>query len=116
MITVDISELDPEVKRELIRGRHLKRLQEYEEAEQRQRMIAAQTGEHRSIDGLGRVRLSIDAESYHYWGQRLGYKCWNDPQFLREFERDNPHARVKCGGTKIMMGWRDSTKKFRKRY
>jgi hypothetical protein len=37
------------------------------------------------------------------------------PQFLREFERDNPHARVKCGGTKIMLGWR-ADPKFRKRY
>jgi hypothetical protein len=115
MLTVDISELDPEVKRELIRGRHLKQLRDYEEAEQRQRMVAARTGEHRSMDGLGRVRLSIDAAAYHYWGQRLGYKCWSDPQFLREFERDNPHARVKCGGTKIMLGWR-ADPKFRKRY
>lgn len=116
MLQVDISELDPEVKRELIAGRQFKALQEYEQAEQRQRLIAYQTGEHRSIDGLGRVRLSIDAASYHYWGQRLGYKCWADPGFIREFERDNEAARVKCGGTKVMVGWRAATPKFRKRY
>lgn len=116
MIQVDISQLEPEVKRELIAGRQFKALQDYEHAEQRQRLIANQTGEHRSIDGLGRVRLTIDTASYHYWGQRLGYKCWSDPQFLREFERDNPHARVKCGGTKFQVGWRAADAKFSKRY
>lgn len=32
--------------------------------------------------------------SYHYWGQRLGYECWEDKQFVEEFLRDNPECRA----------------------
>jgi hypothetical protein len=73
----------------------------------RQRRAAATLGQNRrSMNGLGRPRLEIDSYSYHYWGQRLGYKCWKDKQFLREFERDNPACRVKSTGTKeIMVGY-----------
>lgn len=106
MITVDISDLPAEVRRELAEGRYYRQVQDLETAEDRQRRIAREAGEHRSVDGLGRLRMAIDATAYHYWGQRLGYECWNDAQFLHEFERDNPHARVKCGGTKIMVGFR----------
>jgi len=75
--------------------------------EVRQRQAAGQLGtDRRAIDGIGRVRIEVDAYSYHYWGQRLSYDCWQDPSFLREFERDNPHARVKCGGTRIQSGYR----------
>lgn len=49
---------------------------------------------HRSVDGLGKKVASIDGESYHYWGKRLGYECWRDNQFLEEYLRDNPQCRV----------------------
>lgn len=42
----------------------------------------------------GHVKMMIPPVSYHYWGQRLGYKCWQDKQFCAEFLRDNPAARV----------------------
>lgn len=73
----------------------------------RQRQIAAELGQNRrAIEGLGRPRLEVDTYAYHYWGQRLGYQCWKDPQFLREFERDNTECRVRCGGTKeIQVGY-----------
>lgn len=32
----------------------------------------------------------VPIAAFHYWGQRLGYACWDDPEFLREFKRDNP--------------------------
>jgi len=66
----------------------------------RQRRIAEASDkvEYAAIDGLGQRTLSIDPTAYHYWGQRLGYDCWNDAQFRREFARDNPEARVKCRG------------------
>lgn len=48
-----------------------------------------------TVEGLGQLRLSIDPTSFHYWGNRLGYDCWDDKQFLREYERDNPAARVR---------------------
>lgn len=42
----------------------------------------------------GEVRAQIHPTSYHYWGQRLGYDCWKDDAFMREYLRDNPYARV----------------------
>ncbi len=76
----------------------------------------------RSVDGLGQAKAEIPAFSYHYWGQRLGYKCWKDKTFLREFLRDNPECRVKSKGTKeIMVGYSGiaaaaKSKKFTKAY
>lgn len=87
----------------------------------RQRQAARELGQdHKSVEGLGRPRLEVDDYAYHYWGQRLGYKCWKDETFLREFERDNPECRVKATGTKeIMAGYGSKTTpqpKFRKTY
>ena len=42
--------------------------------------------------------MRIAPEAYHYWGGRLGYECWDDPQFLREFERDNEQVRINSKG------------------
>lgn len=43
---------------------------------------------------LGKPRMVVNEATFHYWGQRLGYECWDDEQFLREFERDNPDCRI----------------------
>jgi hypothetical protein len=43
----------------------------------------------------GYVDLNIHPASYHFWGQRLGYECWQDAQFIREYKRDNPAAVVR---------------------
>lgn len=48
-----------------------------------------------SQHGDAHVGHMVHPVSYHYWGQRLGYECWDDPQFVREYLRDNPAARVK---------------------
>jgi hypothetical protein len=63
----------------------------------RQRKIAAATAaiEHSWTEGLGEHYMSVDAESFFYWVRRLGKECWNDPQFLAEFRRDNPETIVK---------------------
>lgn len=89
----------------------------------RQSKIARDLGQNRrSLEGLGRPRLEVDTWAFHYWGQRLGYKCWKDPQFLREFERDNPACRVKAKGTReIQVGYGTGcaggrAPKFRKSY
>jgi hypothetical protein len=75
----------------------------------RQRRIAREVhgrGDLRSVKGLGTPTLEVDSYAYHYWGQRLGYECWHDKQFLREFWRDNPDARVKAKGIKPQqVGW-----------
>lgn len=46
-------------------------------------------------DGGGQVEMMIHPTSYHYWGQRLGYQCWDDPAFRREYRRDVEASRVK---------------------
>jgi len=73
----------------------------------RQRHAARDLAENRrSVEGLGRPRLEVDTFAYHYWGQRLGYQCWRDEAFLREFERDNPDCRVRARGAKeIQVGY-----------
>lgn len=66
-----------------------------------QAKAAKQNGERRFIrDGSngGEVQFQIQPQFYHYWGQRLGYDCWEDPQFVREMIRDNPEIRIKNHG------------------
>lgn len=93
---------------------------EHFQARLRQNRVAAALGTNRkAMEGLGRVRMEVDSWAYHYWGQRLGYKCWRDQSFLREYERDNPNVRVRCRGTKeISVGYTPSPErvKFRKTY
>lgn len=73
-------------------------------------------GTNRSIDGVGRLRMVVTGDAFHYWGRRLGYECWQDRQFLREYERDNESVRVKCGGTKLQVGYAPTAKRFSKKY
>jgi hypothetical protein len=56
---------------------------------------AMRTDEAHTVEGMGQLVMRVTPESYHYWGRRLGYECWRDGQFRREFHRDNPSARVK---------------------
>ena len=106
-LTVDLSALPPGVVAELQRGRLAREALTLAQAPARQ---AAQARDHaattRSVDGLGRLRMVITADAYHYWGRRLGYECWRDKAFLREYERDNAAVRVKSVGTKIQVGYR----------
>ena len=61
---------------------------------------------HKSVEGLGQLTARIPITAFHFWGQKLGYGCWNDQQFMDEFLRDNPELRVNSGGTKeIHVGW-----------
>lgn len=83
-----------------------------------QRRIAKQSNEidRKSIDGIGRLRMRIDPTLYHFWGAKLGYDCWRDAQFLREVERDNPEVRVKCGGTRLQVGFSGGTKRSSQKF
>lgn len=60
----------------------------------------------KSVDGLGECVARVDNISFHYWGKRLGYDCWNDKQFMKEYLRDNPQSRTRSGGTRIQVGYR----------
>ena len=59
----------------------------------------------KSVDGLGRLRMRVTPEHYHFWGQKFGYKCWKDTEFLNDVEKWNPELKVKCGGTKLQVGY-----------
>ena len=69
--------------------------------------------ESKHIDGVGVHRLRVDPTSYHYWGQRLGYECWGNEQFIKEYGRDNPSATVICKPEKPKYGY---TKKYSKTF
>ena len=108
-LQIDMSGMPPGVVEEFARGRYAREVKTLLEAPRLQDMAAramAAEGDHRSIDGMGRIRMVITPDAFHYWGRRLGYECWRDKAFLNEFERDNPAVRVKCGGTRIQQGYR----------
>lgn len=105
-LTVDLSALPPGVVAELQRGRLAREALTLAQAPERQAEQArAHAGTAKSLDGLGRLRMVITADAYHYWGRRLGYACWKDQAFLREYERDNAAVRVKSRGTRIQVGY-----------
>jgi hypothetical protein len=64
---------------------------------------------HKGIDGVGKLRARIPASAYHFWGQKLGYQCWQNATFIKEFLRDNPGLETKGGSTKLMVGYGKST-------
>ena len=76
------------------------------QAEDRQKSLGRLNAKGgKAVDGLGSVVARIDGTSYHYWGQRLGYECWKDNQFMNEYLRDNPQCNVKSSGTKLQVGF-----------
>lgn len=110
-------EMAADLERELRRGWQMGRVRAEVESKQ---AAALNQIEHRAMDGIGQLRMRVPLDAYHFWGQKLGYDCWNDKQFLHEFERDNPAVKVKsAGGTKLQFGYQASTasaKKFSKSY
>lgn len=116
-LEIDMSEMPPGVVEEFRKGRVARDALTLNKQAGIQAGIARQfQADNRSMDGLGRLRMAVSADAFHYWGQRLGYECWRDPQFLREFERDNPAVRVKCGGTRVQVGCMGGSKRFSKKY
>ena len=103
------SDLLPALEKEFREGR----LKQHVDAQKNAAKTIGSSREtdYKSVNGLGRLRMRIDPYTYHYFGQRLGYKCWHDKQFLREFERDNEY-----GGTKVQSGYGSKKPKFRKVY
>ena len=112
-----LEELAPSLANQVVAEINQIRDEEAVKATVEQAEIAREAGEQKAMDELGRVRFNIHPTIYHRFGQQFGYECWNDKEFLRDFERDFPEARVKCGGTKIQVGYTGSAKpRFRKVY
>lgn len=92
IIVPKFGDMTQEVIRELTSGR----LEEAVRARAEANAIAREEANLRRFNlKFGRLRMRVSQESFDYWGQRLGYECWNNPQFLREYERDNPECRVR---------------------
>lgn len=110
--------IEPEVVAELARGRHAREVLELTSLkEQFNGLGRSPQAPVRQVEGLGQATLSVPPLSYHYWGRRLGYECWSDPGFRREFARDNPGARI--ASEKIIRvpgGFGSAVKRFRKSY
>lgn len=79
------------------------RMQEVMAEANQQQAAAAMGAEQHYVDGLGEVKMRITPEAFHFWGHRLGYDCWKDRQFRREFHRDNPAVRVKSVPRRTMV-------------
>ena len=98
IIVPGAGDLTKEVIEELRTARNL----ELVNASVRQRKLAqaeqrVSNGERKNL-GFGRLRMRITPEAYHYWGGRLGYECWQDKQFLHEFEQQNESVRINSKG------------------
>lgn len=107
MINIDPS-LHGQLEAELRKGWQRNQIEAAVEA----RKIAKENKKrHKSVDGLGQLIARIPVDAVHFWGQKLGYGCWNDKAFMDEFLRDNPELRVNSGGTKeISVGWTPPSK------
>lgn len=112
-----LDDLPGELRRAIIKELECGIQKDWVQAGIRQRRIAKDSqADLRSVDGIGRLRMRIDPTLYHAWGQRLGYDCWRDSQFLKEVERDNPEVRVRCGATRLQVGWSGGTKRSSKKF
>jgi len=79
--------------------------------------LAARDGGERFFLDTGEVKLQVHPYFYHHWGQKLGYECWSDEAFVREFIRDNEEVRVKNRSRQCRVGFVSGTKRhFRKTY
>ncbi|MAK37777.1 MAG: hypothetical protein CMC15_16575 [Flavobacteriaceae bacterium] len=67
--------------------------------------IAEQSKGESNHSILGQHKARIDPTSFHHWGKRLGYDCWNDRQFIKEYLRDNPESRVNAKSSKVQVGY-----------
>lgn len=86
------SHLRKEVERELITGWRMQEAASYHQAKQFAAFNHANAA--KSIDGVGELKARIPISAIHYWGNRLGYECWNDEQFVNEYIKDNPEIAV----------------------
>jgi hypothetical protein len=50
--------------------------------------------EHKAVDGLGEKVGSIPYPVYMQMRALYGDNCWDDPEFMEAFFRDNPQLRV----------------------
>lgn len=62
------------------------------------RKAVVQAGNARTRDGFGQLERVISAKDFHHFGRMYGYEIWDDPEWLREWDRDNPDGKAKQEG------------------
>jgi hypothetical protein len=76
------------------------------EATERQREIARQQGERRSVEGMGRPVMEVDNKVYQEWVQKEGKEVWRDPKFRKWIGDRNPELKARSSGTgKVQVGY-----------
>lgn len=86
------SHMRKQVERELLTGWRMQEAAAYTQASQ----MAAFRHQNAasSIEGVWELKAQIPLSAFHYWGQRLGYECWNDKEFLNDYIKQNPEVAV----------------------
>ncbi len=104
-LLVDFSSFTEEQTAEIIQELTTGHQKSMVDAEIRQRNLAQENQrDHRSVDGLGRLVASFDAEGYLTTRARLGVDAQDD-DFVKWAIKNHPECRVNSGGTKIQVGW-----------
>jgi hypothetical protein len=96
------SDIRKSVERELRLGWNMSTVKA--KAQAKQEAIYRNNKEAKPIEGIGQLVASIPEDAFHYWGIRLGYECWEDKQFMKEFIRDNPEVAVRNRMKRTMVG------------
>lgn len=97
--------LDPGLLAALEELARRKLMLEHIRAQKEQDRLARHFREAKSIDGIGELQMRVHSTAYHDWGIKLGFDCWKDEGFKKYFRKIAPETRVKCGGTKLMVGY-----------
>ena len=112
-----LEELPPSLANAVIKEINTVRDAEAALAIKEQAEVAKELGEQKALDDLGRVRLQVHPTIYHHFSDKYGPECWNDTEFLRDFEKSFPECRVKSGGTRFQVGYTGNhRRRFKKTY
>ena len=72
------------------------------------RMVRAEN--IRSVEGMGEPVRMMPAFAFHDIAAQQGtYDCFKDKSFNKYLDRMAPETKVKAGGTKMQVGWREET-------
>lgn len=86
------ADMRKQVERELLTGWRMQEAAAYTQA----KSMAAfrHSNAAQSLEGVGELKAQIPLSAFHYWGQRLGYECWNDKEFMDDYIKHNPEVAV----------------------
>ena len=87
------SHLRKQVERELLNGWRKQEVTASSQAKQQAAFRHSNAAQ--SLEGVGELKAQIPLSAFHYWGQRLGYVCWDDKSFVNDFIKHNPEVAVK---------------------